>query len=98
MTKIVILPDNDTAKGRYLATVRLPLNYMGDFSVMGFIVKRHNDALALLETSGYSIEKKESGAEVRIDSPASILQIKDLLIKNDIYCKYADVADTFYQA
>jgi len=98
MTKIAILPIDSVCRAEYINNQQLPFNYMSDFSLMGFVVDRYNDALALLTSSGYSLERLKFGAEIFIQTPRNLPEIRNLLIKNSIQCEFTDIVDSLYQA
>ncbi|MGB3211597.1 MAG: hypothetical protein WBB19_12905 [Desulforhopalus sp.] len=98
MGKIALLPCDIYSRGRYLANRDLPLNYMGDFTLMGFIVDRYQDAITLLTAVGYRLEERQGGTDICFDTPEHLLEIKDILTTNNITCNFGDIADTLYQA
>jgi len=98
MSRIAILPCDVESRGTYLSTQTLPDDYMSDFSLMGFVVEHYNDALNVLESAGYTLEKHEYGAEVHIDDHRHLLKIQKLFSLNNLTNSYSDVADTLYQA
>ena len=61
MGKIALLPCDSNSRGKYLANRELPNNYMGDFTLMGFVVDRYHEALSLLKKSSYRLEKQQGG-------------------------------------
>lgn len=98
MGRIALLPDDNSSKGTYLSNRKLPQNYMGDFTLMGFLVDRYQEALILLTAAGYQLDKQEGGTDICIDNALHLTQIKALLIANNIRCDFSDIADTLYQA
>lgn len=98
MGTIALLPCDMKSRATYLGNRELPDNYMSDFSLMGFIVDRYQDARALLATAGYRLDEQEGGTDVRIDNPQHLPKIKALLTANSIRCDWSDIADTLYQA
>lgn len=98
MGKIAFLPCDINSRGKYLGSRELPNNYMGDFTLMGFVVDRYQEALTLLTSAGYQLEKHEGGIDIFIDTPRHLSEIKALLTRNNIRCDYSDIADTLYQA
>jgi hypothetical protein len=82
----------------YLDNLDLPDNYMGDFSVMGFVVDQYDSAAALLASQGYQLKHVKGGAEIPIHAAGQLLNIRSILTKEKIACEYADIADTLYQA
>lgn len=98
MGTIALLPCDIKSRAKYLGNRELPSNYMGDFSLMGFVVDRYQDACSLLATAGYRLDEQEGGTDIRIDDPLHLPKIKALLTANNIRCNWSDIADTLYQA
>ncbi len=98
MGKIALLPCDINIRGKYLGNKELPDNYMGDFTLMGFVVDRYQEALTLLTNSRYRLDEQQGGADICINSPKDIQEIKTLLTANNIRCDFSDIADTIYQA
>lgn len=98
MGKIALLPCDINNRGKYLGNRELPNNYMGDFTLMGFVVDRYQDALTLLTSAGYRLEEQEGGTDICIDNPMHLREISALLTENKISCDFSDIADTIYQA
>jgi hypothetical protein len=98
MGKIALLPCDMNIRGKYLGNRELPDNYMGDFTLMGFVVDRYQDALALLAHSSFRLDEQQGGADICINTPQDIQEIKAILTANDIRCDFSDIADTIYQA
>lgn len=98
MGRIAVVPCDPESRGRYLSRKDIPQNYMGDFSLPGFVVDPFADACTLLLQTGYHLEEIGAGAEITVDSAHAIMAIQSLLSRSDISCQFADVADTIYQA
>ncbi len=98
MIKIAISPCDMIHRAIYLSATQLPLNYMEDFSVMGFVVDRCDHAIELLDAAGYVLERMEIGAVLYVESSAVLPEIQALFIEKKIYSTYTDIADTIYQA
>lgn len=98
MGKIALLPSDSISRGTYISNKELPDNYMGDFTLMGFVVDRYREALALLSSAGYRIDQQEGGTDIFIDTPCRLPEIEALLAANNISCDFSDIADTLYQA
>lgn len=98
MGKIALLPCDINSRGKYLGNKKLPNNYMADFTLMGFVVDRYQEALTLLTKSCYRLDEQEGGTDIFIDSPLELQEIKALLTANNIRCDFSDIADTLYQA
>ena len=98
MGKIALLPSDINSRGKYLCNRELPNNYMGDFTLMGFVVDRYQEALTLLTKSNYRLNEQKGGVDICIDTPQDLQEIKALLTANNIRCDFSDIADTLYQA
>lgn len=98
MGKIALLPCDYDSREKYLGNIELPSNYMGDFTLMGFLVDRYQEAVAILTSAGYRLDKLEAGTDIHIETPGHLLRMKALLTANGISCDFSDIADTIYQA
>lgn len=98
MGKIAICAADANERAVYLQNRDLPVYYMEDFSLMGFVVSNYDEATLLLTEQGYRLEKVEGGADVVIDSPSQLLEIEQSLADNGISCAWTDIVDTLYQA
>jgi hypothetical protein len=75
----------------------LPADYMSDYSVMGLMVSRLDDALRILKEKMFEVQKKTDGFEITIDSPGRVSEIAGLLQQNNIDCTMTDIVDQVYQ-
>ena len=98
MAHIPILPADLKSREMYLSSRTLPVNYMGDYSLMAFVVDRCEEACALLLAEGYRMRQHQYGTVITIEGPAEILEINLLLTSKEINCTFSDIADTLYQA
>jgi hypothetical protein len=98
MGTIALLPCDVNSKAKYLASRTLPPNYMEDFSLMGFVVDRYNEALNLLILHSYQLEKQKGGVDIYIHTAEDLQKIRSLLNANNISCDFSDIADSIYQA
>ena len=98
MGKIVLLPEGLHEKAEYLEELGVPDKYMEDYSVLGIIVDRYQESLALLRNSGFTIDKGAAGTIIKLEDRSSLAKILGLLNDNLIRCDYKDIADSFYQA
>lgn len=71
---------------------------MEDFSILGLLVERYDQACALLKNSGYTVVELVSGSDIHIEHPDQINTIIANLREHDIPTELADIADTIYQA
>ncbi|NNK95174.1 MAG: hypothetical protein HKP41_12560 [Desulfobacterales bacterium] len=98
MVKIALLPSDAISRGAYISNKELPNNYMGDFTLMGFVVDRYREALGLLSSAGYHLDQQEWGTDIFIDTLCCLPEIKAIMAANNISCEFSDIADTLYQA
>ena len=57
MPKIALLADDCRSRAIYLDNSQLPVSYMEDFTLLGFIVQQYETACTLLRNAGYIILK-----------------------------------------
>ncbi len=98
MPKVAIVADDCKLRAQYLDSQQIPVNYMEDFTVLGFIVSEHEKACALLRQEGYTVNNGTAGAEVIINDASQIQAISTCFGKNHITSTFSDIADTLYQA
>ena len=98
MATIALVPDDCRSRALYLGDRELPDNYMADFTLLGFVVGHYRQSISLLQLAGYSVEERQGGADIYIDTPRALQKITALLRANHIRCDLADIADTLYQA
>lgn len=98
MGKIALLPCDIQSKGKYLEKRKLPDNYMEDFSLMGFVVDRYQEALSILTNYSYQLDVHKAGTEIHINTPQDLQKIEKLLKANNVRCDFSDIADSLYQA
>ena len=98
MGKIALLPCDINSRGESLDNMVLPSKYMEDYSLMGFIVDRYQEALTLLTNNSYQLVEQKGGADIYIDTLLDLQKIKSLLRANNIRCDFSDIADSIYQA
>lgn len=95
---LALVPCDIHSREKYIGYRKLPTNYMADFTLMGFVVDRYQEARTLLISAGYSVDEKAGGSDIRINSPRHLMEIKSILTAHNIQCDFSDVADTLYQA
>ena len=69
MGKTVLISDSIRDRSEYLSNCTLPQNYMGDYSVMGFVVNRYSDSRSLLESAGYQLIEKYGATTIPSHAP-----------------------------
>lgn len=98
MIRLTLIKDGARYRSRYIERIELPIDYMNDFSLMGFSVDRYQDAIDLLCSSGYIVKTSGENSEIQISSHSDIPEIQALFLRSGIVCSYSDIADTIYQA
>ena len=98
MGRIPICSDDVRSRALYLQDRVLPDNYMGDFSLMGFVVSQYEEAIFILAANGCKLVEVEGGTDIVIDSPSQLSKIHNILTEKSITCVFTDIADTLYQA
>ncbi len=98
MGRIALISREVEERHDFLTNLGVPDNYMGDFSVVGIVVDRYRESVAILEKEGFSIEKIGAGSVIDFNDSASVPRIIDMLGANSIGCEYQDIANLFYQA
>jgi hypothetical protein len=98
MPKIALLANSCRSRSLYLQNSCLPTFYMEDFSVLGLLVERYEEACALLQNDGYTVMKVEGGSDIHLAHPCQISTIIATLRQHDIPTELSDIADTMYQA
>ena len=100
MGKIAVLPKGDKcleANQAYLSDKPMPDFYMGDYSILGLLVEKFEDAVRLLRENGYAIERKKSGVEVGIANPVHIKNIFQIFHENRLRFEMEDIVAQVYQ-
>lgn len=98
MAKIALLPSDIISRETYISNKELPNDYMGDFTLMGFVVDNYHEAVNLLLSAGYQVYYQKGGTDILIEAPYHLLKVRDLMAANNICCEFSDIADTLYQA
>lgn len=78
--------------------IEIPVWYMADYSLMGFVVDRLDDSIRILENAGYRLEHQRRCAMIYHDGAGDVLRIQRTLTESHIGTVYRDIAETFYQA
>jgi hypothetical protein len=75
----------------------LPASYMSEYSVLGFVVEKLEEALRVLAESGISVFDETGDLELAINHPGELHEILLLFKKNGIGCEVNDVVSGIYQ-
>ena len=75
----------------------LPTFYMSDYSVLGLLVDRPEQAIRILGEHKYPLTEDDCGAEVAIDHPKRLQELVRLLSAQGLGCEIADVVTEVYQ-
>lgn len=98
MGSLILVDDRAVYTAEILTLSDIPARYMGDYSLMGFVVDRYDDSVRILEDAGYLLEPRVHGATILFDGAHEIARMHRLLDKNGIDTVFRDIAETFYQA
>ena len=90
---------NDRTQCRKNAALARPLPafYMADYSVLGLLVDRLEEAVRVLQEAGYAVVNENGDFEVVLDHAGHIELTLQLLTANDIASEFADVVSGIYQ-
>jgi len=75
----------------------LPASYMSEYSVLGLVVDKLDQAIRTLSGNGLHVTREVFGAEIDIGNSARISEILEMLLRAGIYCSISDVIDSVYQ-
>lgn len=75
----------------------LPTFYMSDYSVLGLLVNRPEEAVRVLGDNKYSLTDDDCGVEVAIDHPHHLQDVRRLLSAHGIDSEIGDVVHEIYQ-
>jgi hypothetical protein len=75
----------------------LPTFYMSDYSVLGLLVDRPEEAVRILGEHKFPLTETECGAEVAIDHPGRLQEMVGLLSARGLGCEIGDVVSEVYQ-
>ena len=75
----------------------LPTFYMSDYSVLGLLVDRPEEAVLVLGEHKYPLTEDDCGAEVAIDHPRRLQEMVRLLSAQGLGCEIADLVTEVYQ-
>jgi len=75
----------------------LPTSYMSEYSVLGLVVDKLDQAIHTLSGNGLYVTRQVFGAELDIRNSTQIPEIVEMLLRASIYCSISDVIDSVYQ-
>lgn len=75
----------------------LPEFYMEDFTILGLLVSRCDEAVRILKDSAFNVVQTSGGAEVVIQDSDHMQRAFSVLNDRGIDCELADVAEQMYQ-
>lgn len=99
------IPVIQTTDGRHAANEHvqysdcrpLPPSYMSEYSVLGLVVDKIDDAFQVLSRNGLDINREVFGAEVNIDDPSWLPVMFGMLAEAGLRFSIGDVIDSVYQ-
>ena len=100
MIRLPILPMDVKASERhnpYLSRASLPTDYMSDYSVLGLVVDRCQEAIRALEESGFSVIRHTGGAEVVLDRFTRVQNVTRIFEIHAFDFGVHDIIDQVYQ-
>jgi hypothetical protein len=74
-----------------------PLFYMNDFSRLGLVVSRLDEAVSALRSSGYTVVDDERGSLIAVDGRGQMAAVVQALNARAIACETADLVSCVYQ-
>jgi hypothetical protein len=96
MRNIPILPQTNDPSC-CLGNEYLPLNYMGEFSLLGFRVQDVPEAIRILTEYRYPVRSTPCGAEVTVNDVNQLSEIIRLFHSRQFDFSLSDVADHIYR-
>ena len=81
----------------YVIARPLPIFYMSDYSVLGLLVDKLEEAVEVLGRNHFSVTEDAGDVEVAVDTPGRLPEIIQILKENGIRCEIADVVGGIYQ-
>lgn len=85
-----------SARSRMIAD-RLPVFYMSDFSILGLLVDKLEEAVRLMEASNLRVMHDGPCVEVAVNGPDHLAGIVRFLVNEGIECQVSDLIDEVYQ-
>jgi len=98
MASIILIDHTMARSEEILKREELPDNYMGDYSVLGFVVDRYIESVNILGEAGYRLQDRAAGTAVHFDDAAAVPRIQALLLSHGIAAVFRDIAEPYYQA
>lgn len=98
MGRIAIVPEDVHSRAEFLACLGIPLEYMGDFTVLGIVVDRYPEAVDVARDKGFIVDCLSGGVLVEFTRTSAVAALIQELALHGIRSQYQDIADTFYQA
>ncbi len=74
-----------------------PLFYMNDFSQMGLVVDKLDQAVQVLENNGYRVVSNAQGSALEVINREQLTAIFDTLTKHQVDFETADLISCVYQ-
>jgi hypothetical protein len=75
----------------------LPIFYMSDYSVLGLVVDKLEEAVRVLGENGFLVLDETGDLEVSINHPGQLRDIVRLFKEHGIGCEVRDVVNGIYQ-
>jgi hypothetical protein len=81
----------------YLISRPLPIFYMSEFSVLGLLVDRLEEAIGVLDRNHFSVTQEAGDIEVAVDTPDHLQEMFQVLKANGVLFEIADMVNGIYQ-
>jgi hypothetical protein len=81
----------------YVIARPLPIFYMSDYSVLGLLVDKLEEAVRVLGRNHFSVTQEVGDIEVQVDTADRLPEIVQVLKVNGISCEIADLVGGIYQ-
>lgn len=95
---IVLVADSWRSREAFIEQLDLPLNYMGNFSLLGIIVADVAAAGRSLRQAGYKVLDKNGAADIFFHGRQQVPTLLEVLRKGGVHAELRDIAETLYQA
>ncbi len=89
--------DREQPKACYRLARPLPVFYMSDYSVLGLLVDKLEEAVRVLGENRFSVLEAAGDLEVAMNHPGQLQDIVRLLKEHDVECEIADLISGIYQ-
>jgi len=82
---------------RYSDCRTLPPSYMSEYSVLGIVVEKLDEAFQTLRRNGLAVTREVFGAEVEVEDRSRLPAVFGMLAEAGLRFSMGDVVDSVYQ-